>query len=131
MRIEKIEVWSVGQPMIALHRQRCQGNLEIAIVEIESNSVVGYGSARAHGGTSGRLVCEYVSTTLTALCRGMRSAMGGAGGAAMSRRPADPAPGPLEAYCLQLDACFRTVSQITAFRRYLERSCSRTNATRR
>ena len=38
----------------------------------------------------------------------------------MSRRPADPTPAPLEAYCQQLDASFRTVNQRTAFRRYLE-----------
>lgn len=38
----------------------------------------------------------------------------------MSRRPAEPAPAPLEAYCQQFDDCFRTVNQRTAFRRYLE-----------
>jgi SRSO17 transposase len=38
----------------------------------------------------------------------------------MSRRPAEPAPGPLEAYCQQFDDCFRTVNQRNAFRRYLE-----------
>jgi len=38
----------------------------------------------------------------------------------MSRRLADPSPAPLEAYCQQFDACFRTVNQRTAFRRYLE-----------
>jgi SRSO17 transposase len=38
----------------------------------------------------------------------------------MSRRPANPAPAPLEAYCQQVDECFRTVNQRTAFRRYLE-----------
>jgi SRSO17 transposase len=38
----------------------------------------------------------------------------------MSRRPADPSPIPLEAYCQQLDDCFRTVNQRTALRRYLE-----------
>lgn len=38
----------------------------------------------------------------------------------MTRRPADPSPAPLEAYCQQFDACFRTVNQRTAFRRYLE-----------
>jgi hypothetical protein len=37
----------------------------------------------------------------------------------MSRRPAEPAPAPLEAYCQQFDDCFRTVNQRTAFRRYL------------
>jgi SRSO17 transposase len=38
----------------------------------------------------------------------------------MSRRPAEPAPAPLEAYSQQFDDCFRTVNQRTAFRRYLE-----------
>ncbi len=38
----------------------------------------------------------------------------------MSRRPAEPAPAPLEVYCQQFDDCFRTVNQRTAFRRYLE-----------
>jgi SRSO17 transposase len=37
----------------------------------------------------------------------------------MSRRPADPVPVPLETYCQQFDACFRTVNQRNAFRRYL------------
>lgn len=38
----------------------------------------------------------------------------------MSRRPVDPAPTLLEAYCQQFDDCFRTVNQRNAFRRYLE-----------
>lgn len=38
----------------------------------------------------------------------------------MSRRPADPAPVPLEVFCQQFDDDFRTVNQRTAFRRYLE-----------
>jgi SRSO17 transposase len=43
------------------------------------------------------------------------------GDAAMTRRrPADPAPGPLEQYAARFDVLFATLAQRRAFRRYLE-----------
>lgn len=64
MHIESLTVESVQQPMIALHQQRWGGMLETSIVSIAAGGETGYGSARAHGGTSGRAIGEYIVTTL-------------------------------------------------------------------
>lgn len=62
--INSIHIRSVQQPMIALHQGRWGGVLETTVVAIEADGMVGYGSARAHAGTSGRPLGEYVSTAL-------------------------------------------------------------------
>ena len=64
MPIESLTVQCVQQPMIALHQQRWGGMLETSIVSISAGGETGYGSARAHGGTSGRAIGEYIVTTL-------------------------------------------------------------------
>ena len=64
MRIESLRVQSVRQPMVALHQDRWGGMLETSIVSITAGGMTGYGSARAHGGTSGRAIGEYIVTTL-------------------------------------------------------------------
>lgn len=69
--ITEVKVWNYRQPMVALHRARFGGDLELSLVGIETDAgITGYAMARAQGGTSGRVIGEHVARTARPLLLG-------------------------------------------------------------
>jgi L-alanine-DL-glutamate epimerase-like enolase superfamily enzyme len=64
MKIVDVKVQSYSYPMPALHGRRFGAVQEATIVRIQTDDgLEGYGSARAQGGTSGRVIAEAVLAT--------------------------------------------------------------------
>ena len=71
MRVTNIITTSFTQPMVPMHRRRFKGEQEIVLVRvITDEGVEGYAMARAHGGTTGRVISESIITTLKPLVVG-------------------------------------------------------------
>src|SRR3954470_18995407 len=66
MKIVDVQVTVYGQPMSPLHVGKFGGvQQEIALVTVVTDEgIVGYGSARSQGGTSGRVIGEAVLKTV-------------------------------------------------------------------
>jgi len=61
MRITDITTTSFTQPMAPMHRRRFKGEQEIVLVRvITDGGLEGYAMARAHGGTTGRVISESI-----------------------------------------------------------------------
>lgn len=71
MRIADVRTTGWRQPAIPIHAGRFGGTQDIVLVEVETDGgLVGYGTARAHGGQSGEGIAEAVVKSLKPLLLG-------------------------------------------------------------
>ena len=65
MKITDIKVQNYTQPVPPILRKRSSGTQEVSLVSVETDEgITGYSMARANGGTTGRVVGEFITRTL-------------------------------------------------------------------
>lgn len=65
MKITEVKVITYTQPVPPILRKKMKGTQELSLVSVETDEgIIGYSMARSHGGTSGKVIGEYIIRTL-------------------------------------------------------------------